>query len=248
MSVTGTIPVGAAPWGVATNGTSTAYVSNNGANSVSVINLASRAVTATIAVGGAPAQLALSGTRLFVANNASGNMSVIDTTSNTVVDTLPAGTQPWGVTSYGGAVFVANYGAGNVYAFDAASGRQTATIVTGGTPFGLSAGVNKLVITDTSGGSMKAVPLVAPTPAPTWSSNTKKRSVTAVDPYMQGVTYAITATNGSTTKKGSCKIATSKVTCTISSLPKGKTWKLNLTTKLPWQATAGGSQNKKYKF
>ncbi len=175
-------------------------------------------------------------------------MSVINTKTNKVISTLAAGSQPWGVAAYGGAVFVADYGSGNVYAYEAKSGTRTATIVTGGTPFGVSVGGSKLAITDTSGGVVKSVPLTAPTPAPTWSSNTKKRSVTGVDPLMQGVTYAIVAKSGSTTKKVSCKTTGTTKTCSISSLPKGKTWKVSITTKLPWQATAGGAQNKKFTF
>lgn len=54
---------------------------------------------------------------------------------------------------------------------------------------------------------------------------------------MPGMTYAMVAKNRRTTK-----------TCTISSLPKGKAWKISVTTKLPWQATAGGNQNKKFTF
>jgi len=77
---------------------------------------------------------------------------------------------------------------------------------------------------------------------------TPASTVTGSPASMQGVTYAIVAKSGSTTKKGSCKTTGTTKTCSISSLPKGKTWKVSITTKLPWQATAGGAQSKKFTF
>lgn len=60
---------------------------------------------------------------------------------------------------------------------------------------------------------------------------TKGRSntVTAAITPVSGTTYAITAAKGKTTKKGSCKAAAKKVTCTIK-LAKGS-WKVSITPK-----------------
>src|SRR5207245_1340199 len=57
---------------------------------VSVINLVTRRVTATIAVGAEPSALALApnGTRLYVANSASNSLTVINTVTNAPVATV----------------------------------------------------------------------------------------------------------------------------------------------------------------
>lgn len=82
------IGVGGGPVAVATNPEGTyAYVSNNGANSVSVIDLARRVVTATIRVGQSPGGLAVSpdGAFVYVTSERANFLSVIDTTTNEIV-------------------------------------------------------------------------------------------------------------------------------------------------------------------
>ena len=71
-----------------------AYVPNNLANTVSVIDTTTNTVVATIGVGDAPVGVAVSpdGTRAYVTNFNSDTVSVIDTATNTVVDT------PWWAT------------------------------------------------------------------------------------------------------------------------------------------------------
>jgi YVTN family beta-propeller protein len=58
-----------------------AYITNNGANNVSVLDTASNIVTATVAVGANPVGVAVhpAGTRVYVANHSSNTVSVIDT-------------------------------------------------------------------------------------------------------------------------------------------------------------------------
>jgi YVTN family beta-propeller protein len=66
------------------------------ANTVSVIDTATDAVTATVPVGTVPFGLAVTpaGTRVYVANNSSNNVSVIDTATNTVIATVAVGANP----------------------------------------------------------------------------------------------------------------------------------------------------------
>jgi YVTN family beta-propeller protein len=75
------------------------YVTNDGSSSVSVINTASNAVTATVAVGIFPQGVAITpdGTRAYVTNDGTNSVSVIDTGTNTVVATVPVGIEPVGV-------------------------------------------------------------------------------------------------------------------------------------------------------
>ncbi|MFA7522924.1 MAG: YncE family protein [Halothiobacillaceae bacterium] len=73
-----------------------AYITNGGDNTVSVIDTATNAVTATVAVGSQPDGVAVSpdGTRVYVANYIDGTVSVIDTATNAVVDTVTVGNGP----------------------------------------------------------------------------------------------------------------------------------------------------------
>lgn len=248
-TVVATIPVGTAPWGVAAY-LNTVYVANSGDGTVSVIDAKTRTVTNTIAVGTTPSGIAIDGFTLYVANNGSASVSVINTSTMAVTDTIPVGKQPWGIGAGNGAFFVANYGDGTVMTFDAATHKHTATLTTGGAPFGLSGygGQANLIISDTAANKIFTVPLGAPTWSPTWSSNKAKRSVTATVGSWAGVEYGIVARSGFKTRHGTCRVSGGKARCTISKLPKGKTWRLSMTTKFPWQQFPGGNQNRKFRF
>ena len=73
-----------------------AYISNQGSNSVSVINTATNAVVATVGVGTNPSGVAVTpdGTRAYVANTGSNSVSVINTATNAVVATVAVGNLP----------------------------------------------------------------------------------------------------------------------------------------------------------
>ncbi|QJR11280.1 hypothetical protein DSM104443_02353 [Usitatibacter rugosus] len=66
---------------------------------VSVVNLASHSVTATINAGIRPALVVLNaaGTRLYVGNVESDSISVVDTATNTVLSTIPIDQSPTGL-------------------------------------------------------------------------------------------------------------------------------------------------------
>ena len=86
-----TVAVGHTPYTAVVHG-STAYVSNQGASTVSVLDLTgvTPTVTKTIPVGTHPNAEVLSadGSRLFVANGDSDDVSVVDTASGSVVETV----------------------------------------------------------------------------------------------------------------------------------------------------------------
>jgi len=73
-----------------------AYVSNNGSDTVTVVDTATNTVIAVIPVGDRPRGLAVTadGARVFVANEGDNTVSVISTASNTVVATVPVGRAP----------------------------------------------------------------------------------------------------------------------------------------------------------
>jgi len=96
------------------------YVTNSSSRSVSVIDTASNAVSATVTVGSSPWGIAVhpNGSRVYVANNGSGTVSVIDTTTNAVVASpfaafglfgigvTPSGDQVYAASEDDNAVFV----------------------------------------------------------------------------------------------------------------------------------------------
>jgi YVTN family beta-propeller protein len=77
----------------------TLYVANGRSNEVAVIDVGTRAVTASIAVGERPWGIVLShdGRTLYTANGRSGSVSVIDTATRRVTSTLAVGGRPYSV-------------------------------------------------------------------------------------------------------------------------------------------------------
>src|ERR1035437_5752185 len=71
----------------------TAYITNFYDNTVSVINVTTNIVNATIAVGSYPYEVSVSpdGTKVYVANNGDNTISVINTSTNTVTSTITIG-------------------------------------------------------------------------------------------------------------------------------------------------------------
>jgi|SRR5712671_4242095 len=74
-----------------------AYITNWNSNTVSVIDTATNAVSATIPVGPTPMGVAVSpdGSKVYVANELH-DVSAIDTATNTVIATIPFGPFPTG--------------------------------------------------------------------------------------------------------------------------------------------------------
>lgn len=115
-------------------GKTVAYVANMDGNSISVIDVASNTVTATIAVGGGPTGIVFSpdGSKAYVTNHRSASISVINTATNSVTTTISlggGGGQPaWlAITPDGNNLYVPSY-TGNVLVVNTASNSVTATI------------------------------------------------------------------------------------------------------------------------
>lgn len=112
------------------------YVTNRSDNTVSVIDAATNAVTATVPVGGTPNQLATTpdGTHVYVTNSDSNNVSVLDTRTNNVVTTIPVGGNPAGIaiTPDGTKAYVANVNDNTVSVIEVTTNAVTATIVVSG--------------------------------------------------------------------------------------------------------------------
>ncbi len=117
-----------------------AYIPNSGSNDVSVIDIATNTVVATVPVGTNPQGVAVNpaGTRVYVANFGSNNVSVINTATNTVVATVLVGTNPWGVAinPAGTRVYVTNQSS-TISVIDATSNTLLATVPVDASPFAI---------------------------------------------------------------------------------------------------------------
>lgn len=144
--------VGAIPVGVAMHPSGIkAYVTNQGHNTVSVIDTATNKVKATVDVapaGQGPAGVAVTpdGRKVYVANYATDKVSVIDAGSDTVLRTiaLPVGSKPIGVAAIKKAdgtqqVFVANSGTNTVSVIDTVTDTIAHAVNTDAGPHGVAA-------------------------------------------------------------------------------------------------------------
>ncbi|MGV8076726.1 MAG: PKD domain-containing protein [Methanosarcina sp.] len=119
-----------------------AYITNEESNDISVIDIPTNKVTATISVGSNPVGAAINpnGTKVYVVNVHSNDVSVIDTATNTVTATVPAGSSPQGVavSPNGKKVYVANLGSNTISVIDATKNTVTATVNAGKSPAGVA--------------------------------------------------------------------------------------------------------------
>lgn len=103
-----------------------------GRSEITVVDLATRAITSTIPVGQGPHMLHASPdrTRLYTGNMRDGTLTVIDTVARRVVATVPVGKTPedFAVSPDGREVVVGNQDEDSLTAIDAATNTVTATI------------------------------------------------------------------------------------------------------------------------
>jgi YVTN family beta-propeller protein len=158
------VAVGHAPYTAVVHG-STAYVSNQGASTVSVLDISggTPTVTSTIQVGTHPNEevLGKDGRTLFVANGDSDDVSVVDTASGTVTKTISlapydgarVGTNPVGMSLSPDekTLYVSNSGNNPVAVGDLATGKVTGTVPTAWYPTGVVATADKLFVANAKG-------------------------------------------------------------------------------------------------
>jgi YVTN family beta-propeller protein len=117
LTSTGDIQIGTAkdnpyPAGLSVSGDGkTLYVANNVANTVAIVDVASRAVTATVPVGNSPYATLVDpfNGMVYVSNWGDGTLSMIDPSTQAVVSTIAVGNHPSAMTlSPHGQLFVAD--------------------------------------------------------------------------------------------------------------------------------------------
>jgi len=136
-----------------------AYVSNGGANTVTVLDLVFLRQDRTLQVGQNPSGLAVNPKRneVYVVNTRSGSVSVIDAEMNRVVATIPVRRQPYAISvdADGRRAYVANSGSNSVSVIDL-DGRRELTAAPAGDQPGLarvSPDMRSVVVTNRAGGS-----------------------------------------------------------------------------------------------
>jgi YVTN family beta-propeller protein len=155
-----------------------AYITNQGSDTVSVIDTANNTVAVTVPVGSGPYGVAVSpdGTKAYVTNSASNNVSVIDIANNTVTSTADVGNGPSGVAvnSNGTRIYVTNSVSNNVSVIDTANNTVTATIVVGTNPRGVA---------------------VSPDGSKVYVTNYGSSNVSVIDTATNAVTFTVPAGN-----------------------------------------------------
>jgi YVTN family beta-propeller protein len=135
-----TIAVGSGPQGIAINPTTgLMYVANEGGTTVSVIDISTDAVTATITGFSGPRSIVIdtSTNTLYVTNYTGAKVSVVDGATNTITTTVTVGTNPVGLAfdASDAKLFVANYGSSSVSVINTSTNTLSATISTFADPY-----------------------------------------------------------------------------------------------------------------
>jgi len=161
-----------------------AYIANSSDSTVSVIDISTNSVVATVVVGGSPYGVAVNstGTRVYVSNAISNDISVIDTSNNNVIATIAVGTLPRGiaVNSSGTRVYVANASSNNVSVIDTSNNSIVATIPVGTSPSGIvvnSTGT-RLYVTNQNSASVSVIDTSNNSVVATVTVGTSPRGVT----------------------------------------------------------------------
>jgi YVTN family beta-propeller protein len=121
-----------------------AYVTNEGSDSVSVVDRDQGRVVSVIEVGRGPMGIALhpDSSRVYVVNGRSDSLSVIDVKTNRILHTVNLEVQgratDVAITPDGRTLYVANTGLNSVSAIDAISFQTLATVRVGNEPRGLT--------------------------------------------------------------------------------------------------------------
>ena len=114
-----------------------AYVANNGADSLSVIDVATNTVVGTIPVAGGPVSLVISpdNSRAYVTTDSNG-VAVIDLATSSVIANVPVGSRPTFLTQRpdGAFVYVNNFGGNSTSVIDTATNTVVATLTIGASP------------------------------------------------------------------------------------------------------------------
>lgn len=141
VNVTGAIPVGLNPFGVAYDpSTNAIFVTNTGSSNVSVIAGGANHTTATIWAGSAPTGIAVDPWNgdIYVADSGEATVTVVSGVTLTVLATVPVGNDPMGIAvdPSSGDVFVADHDSAEVTVISGSTNEVITGISVGAGPYG----------------------------------------------------------------------------------------------------------------
>ena len=142
-TITGTIPSGSLPTGIAFSPDGTrAYTANQGDNSVTVISTATSAAIASISTGGSSpfsVEVSPDGLQVYVGNN-DNTLMIVDAQTLQIPKTLSVGfaTNAFAVDRAGRMLYASHFVSGSVSEIDIFTGNVVRTFDVGGTPQGLA--------------------------------------------------------------------------------------------------------------
>ena len=119
-----------------------AYVSNEWANEITVIDVATKTAVATIPVGKRPRGLGLSpdGRHLYAALGSEDAIAIVDTAERKVIGRIPAGSDPemFALSPDGSRIYASNEDANSASAIDVRARRVIASVPVGIEPEGVA--------------------------------------------------------------------------------------------------------------
>jgi YVTN family beta-propeller protein len=154
-----TIPVSGDPYRVVLSPDGASLFVTGNADSLFIVDVASRTIAARLAVGLDANGLAAdyTGTRLYVSNQSDGTVSEVDLTTNTVVRTIPVGGHPQElVLSPGGTLLFVADEAGSVQVWSLRKGTKRGEIAVPGGAFAMAVSPDwrQLYISSSLGGAV----------------------------------------------------------------------------------------------
>lgn len=184
-----TISVGSGPQGIAINPTTgLAYVANQGTTTVSVINLSTDAVTATIPGLSGPRSIAINSSTntVYVTNYNGGTVSVINGATNTVTTTITVGSNPVGLALdvADSKLFVANYSSSSVSVINTSTNAVSATVSVFSNPYEVvfNAELGVVYVSQANGGNCSVDVINAAT-------NAVSTTIAISRAYLEGLAY-----------------------------------------------------------
>lgn len=151
---------GSTPSGVAVGADGTVYVTNSGANTLSVIHPDGSSIISDVKVGASPSAVAVTPDgRVWVTNASDGTVTVLDHNGTIIGSSIDVGSSPAGVViGPNDLAYVANAGDGTVSVIDTTTATVDRTVTVGGSPTGIALGPDgRVYVTDFSGTTVTVI-------------------------------------------------------------------------------------------
>jgi YVTN family beta-propeller protein len=146
----------------------TIAIANKVANTVDIINVASMAITHSVAVGPSPHDVEINRGFAFSSNYGDGTVSKVNLKTGAVVATAAVGNEPRRLATSGRRLFVANEGSDSVSVLNTRTMATVRTINVSGSPRGVAVNArgSRLFVANMSGNALVTYGIGRPTMGP----------------------------------------------------------------------------------